>query len=267
MPLFDRNKSKLNFYVDGILICLAISSLNFVLLGFLYCLMYPKDLIFIGQLIPHQLYFYIPFGLIVAAYHGYLLAVNYIIICSTASMQIVYLMYLTFFITNLRINSKKAYQTDHLLRQPQNLRIVYRSLQILHNNFLCFMGIYWFLFYCMFYTIPIIVNVLLLNHWNQLSRIMVVLLGFGGFSTVLFSMVYSEIGKYLWVQGNKNFDSWAKKEFNVSKFEKKVMRKFCRSLKPILLRHGNSFVIGRITQFIYVKSLILYTFKALIAFK
>ncbi len=92
-------------------------------------------------------------------------------------------------------------------------------------------------------------------------------MGIGYVAFLIFWIFVLQIGKYLWIQGNKNFDSWAKFDCSCSNHEKKIMKRFRKSCRLVLICHGKVLVFGRMTQFVYIKSLIIYTCKLLIGFR
>ncbi len=67
--------------------------------------------------------------------------------------------------------------------------------------------------------------------------------------------------------GNKVFDSWMKVGFDCNDWEKKAMMKFRKSCGLILILHGNTFVIGRMSQFVHTKTLKAYTGRIILAVK
>lgn len=143
----------------------------------------------------------------------------------------------------------------------------FRSLQTMHANFVCFMGPYTSVFHFLFTLFPVFANIALLIYWRKLGFIVAGILFVFLIIGVSSWMVILQIGKYLWVKGNKSFGSWGKIGFSANSYQNKIIKRFKRSCRLILLRHGNILVLDRIAQFVYVKSLLFLTLKAWLAFK
>ncbi len=264
----NRNTDKLNWFIDGILLNLVMSCFNISVFGFLLCLFNPRESIFLGQLIPLKYYSFFPQSILISVFHTYILFVHHVSICAVGAVLLIHLSYLNFMVSNeLHLRLVKPYRTIFTFRNATNIRIVYRSLQILHQNFVCFMGPFVSLFNGFATMLPIMTNVICLKYWNELSWIIKLLLFTGATMSFSFWILFSQVGKSLWLGGSRNFYSWKIVGFDVDSFEKKAMKKFVRSCKLILIRNGNFLVIGRMNQFIYVKSLILYTCKVWLAIK
>lgn len=176
-----------------------------------------------------------------------------------------YLFYIILIIQQLNLRSKKPYITFYLLREPNRLRVFYRSLQILNENAMCFLGPCFVIIHAAFTIYFIFVQTVFIR--SKLSFVVWVFLTVSYVGSFTFWMCVLQIGKSLWLQGNNNLDSWAKVGFNCGNHDRKIMAKFRKSCRLILIRHGNVLVFGRMTQFAYVKSLILYTCKLLIGLR
>lgn len=102
----------MNWFIDGFIFCLGSISLFIGFLGFLYCAHNPMSEIFIGQLIPKNYYTFIPYGIIVAIFHGYLIFVIQLSTCAAIGGTIPYLFYLIYFVTvDINLGSRKQYRT------------------------------------------------------------------------------------------------------------------------------------------------------------
>lgn len=267
MPNFKQNKERMNWFVDGTVLGLLGLCILICFLFLLFCLYDPRAVIFAGQLIPLKYYHYFPMGVIIAFVHTFNLFVFEIAVVIVANGVIIYLFYVFILVQEIRLKSRKAYRTRDSLRQAENLRYFYRSLQIINANAMCFMGQYVAIFHALFTVYPIFINSVFVCFGDKLDWIVVALLIIGDVWSVGFWLFVLQIGKCLWVTGNKNFDSWAKVGFIGNRLEKNVMKKFRKSCKLILIHHGKFLVLGRMTQFVYVKSLIIYTCKVLLALK
>jgi len=75
-----------------------------------------------------------------------------------------------------------------------------------------------------------------------------------------------EFGRFLFCRGTKVIKSWKVDEKNYQG-ESKVMKKFARSCKPIVLSYGKQFVVGRVSVLVFFRGIVRGTFRALLATK
>lgn len=185
----------------------------------------------------------------------------------TGVMSVTYLFYLVIFIQELQLGLKNTYKLTDVVREPRNICVFYRALQIFHENALCILGNYLPIIHVLLTTFFLFVNSIFITFWNELDSLIVGSFSVAYIACFVFWIFVLQIGKFLWIQGDKKFDSWSKVGFECNALEKKTMKKFRRSCRLIFIRHGNILVFGRMTHFVYIKCLIVYTCKILLAFK
>ncbi len=266
MPAFNPESSQLNRNMEIVLYGFFISVL-FTFLCVIAVLIYdPTSLVFFGALVPQKFYSYFPIGTVIILYHAFYLLLVCFIIIYTLAIVMVFVFYVTVLLTKEMSLSRNKYKTLNTLRQPENLRVVYRAFQVLFANFVCFIGRFVSLAHGFCITVPIFCNFLLIRYWSNLeliSRMFVVMLAFMLFSFWTFVL---QLGKYLFVRGNKILGSWQRKRWE-NQLERRVMKRFQKSCRLILIRCGNQLVLGRITQFNFVKSIMRGTFRSLLTSK
>lgn len=104
------------------------------------------------------------------------------------------------------------------------------------------------------------------RYWNVLSilgkgpMILGLPLSMGFWTLVL------QLGKYLLVGSNKIMVSWSCTAYTDCK-ERKVMKVIRKSCKPVAISWVTSLVLGRMTQFNYLKGIMWGTFKFLVTSK
>lgn len=172
-----------------------------------------------------------------------------------ALMFAAYMFYLVVLIQDHKLGYKHVYKMSNALRMAKHICVFYRSLQILHKNALCFMSQYLAILHLLFTVFFLFVNFSFIRFWNELNWLIIGFISVGYIGCFSFWMFVLQIGKYLWIKGNNNFDSWDKVGFVCNPAEKKVMKKFKKSCRLILICHGKILLIGRMTQFfLYKKS-------------
>ncbi len=119
---------------------------------------------------------------------------------------------------------------------------------------MCFIGQFVAFTHALMIVIPVLCIFVLFRYWNALSTLGKgpVVLGFPltfGFWTFVL-----QLGKYLFVRSNNGLVSWSRKTWN-SRLENKIMGKFRKSCRPVVLCWGKALVLARITQFNYIKGI------------
>lgn len=143
MPGFNRNADILNLLIDGLHLLLIVICLGFFALSTLLCLYNPRDIIFVGQLIPLKYYSYFPFGILTSLFHGYLYFIIVLSILILAGPAFGYVYYLKiFFINEFSRFPKNKYKTHESFRCSKNIIHLYRCLQILHEQMMFFGSLY-----------------------------------------------------------------------------------------------------------------------------
>jgi len=264
-PNFDANKCKTILLLDVILY-LSVASALFVYLPLILVLVYdPAGAIFIGDLIPTA-YFVFPIRLIVILFHGYLILVVHLVMISLGNAAWVYLWYITpIYTKELRIG-RGNHKMEDTLRNPKNIRHIFRCLQVLHANIFCVLGLVILVCNASFMLTSIYCNFVLIRYWDELQ-------GFSKMQFLNWSVIFVwswqfilEFGRYISSKGGKVLASWKGNKWG-SMRENRVMERFHRSCKPIVLAYGNHFVIGRLSILRYFRGITRGTFRALLTTK
>ncbi len=266
MPSFNPESSKLNTAIEILLYGFFMSILFTMFCAILLLIYDPTSVVFFGALVPLKYYSYFPIGIVIIIYHTfYILLVSFNLIY-TVAILIVFILYSTVLLTKEMSLTRNSYKTLNILRTPQNMRVTYRAFQILFANLLCFAGPFLLLGHGFTVMFPIFCNFVLIRYWNVLKPIskifavMAAVMVFGFWTFVL------QLGKYLSVRGNKTLESWKRKRWN-NHLDRRIMQNFQKSCRLVLIRCGNQLVLGRITQFNFVKAIMRGTFRSLLTSK
>lgn len=264
VPHFDPEKSKYNLVLEVLLVVLAV---NYFGLGVLVTLLVgydPRAVTFLGRLIP-EIYFFAPVKLLVVFLHAYVVVIGVMACGTLACLGTVYGFYVTLILSKeLRIkNNCTTYLTTEKLRRTPNLRLIYRSFQLVHQNFMCFLGIYIVILNASVVVSVVFTNFVLLRYWSDQHTIMRVLgLGY----TLMFILIWTailQLGKLLFLKGNKVVNSWRGRDWG-NVVENRIMKRFKISCKPILLSYGRQFVIGRQSILVFYRCVTRGTVRALL---
>lgn len=263
MPKFDPNSNKLNWFLDFIVLNICSGWILICFLLALLSIYNPRECMFLGVLIPDNIYSYFPWGIVVSLFHSYLLIGICLNMAITSSLNIINLFYITLLTTQELCLGRSEYRTEDILRRPNDLMRVYRALQILHGSFIVVLGPFVAFFHLKSTVFPIYVFYVLSCYGGQMDLVTNSAILTSAVSIINFWMVILQLGKYICVKGNESLWSWKEFSLGPSK-DARIMSKFRRSCTPMLICYGKTFKIQRITQFMYVKGIIRGTFRSLL---
>lgn len=263
--MFKNNakRDKFNFAMEKLVFGNSGSWIITGLAAFLICIYFPRSLHFLGAIVPDKYYVYFPIGLLTTVFHIYVLAIMFVNVITLVCMNLTFTLYLTFLLTNELRFGQTQYITSEKLRKPVKLRHAYRSFQVLMANMLCFHGQHLYIIYLFCTILPVFCICILIRYGNYLQMLSWALIMCMVALSVGVYILLLQLGKYLFIRGNKVLRSWQNKNWN-STLETKIMNRFKRSCRLVLIRHGNLLVLGRMTQFLYVKNMMRMIFKVLV---
>lgn len=267
MPNFNPNKARVNWLIEGAILSYSLTCFLIGILVTLWCLYDPCAFVFIGNMFPDQYCSSHLLRLVATIFHGYLMLILEINVALTGSVVMVYLFYITIFLTKeLRMNCCH-YKTSDNLRELHNLQKIYRSFQILNEHVMFVFGPYITLFHGIFVVGPVFGNFIIIRYWTSLDILSKGPVCIACWIATIFWLLVLQLGKYLWVGGKQILWSWRQFDWKVSERERSTMKKFTKSCRPILIFHGKQFVVGRLTQFTYFKAVIRGLFRVLLTGK
>lgn len=199
-----------------------------------------------------------------------LLIILYGICCLTISCTIVlwfillYGYYVVLFYSNELHLNRDRYRTESRLRKdPKTLRQVYRAFQVLHQNALYLFGPYIIAANAAFMVSMIYLNFVLIRYWTQMSIQTKAPLVMGEFLDFSIWTGVIVMGIFLSSKGSKVLNSWNGNKWS-SPIENETMKRFRRSCKPLVLCYGTQFVVGKSSLFVFYRSVIRGTCRALL---
>lgn len=249
MPNIDVNASKFSTVLHRLMKLTTALGAFMSIFAILFCIYDPRAAIFLADWIPLKYYTYFPIGISFVLFHSYLiicLGLNFVII---ANLFFAYLYSVTVFYTQELVLGRKRYETLNTLRSnPENLRHVFRCFQILNSNIMSWVGIFLTFFYSVSLVLPTLGNFVLITYWNDLfiaGKLSIACSSWGAFT---FWTAALQFGKYLYVRGYKILRSWKGARWG-SKKDTRIMNRFRKSCRPVLIQNGSLLVFARITQF------------------
>lgn len=236
------------------------------LLSIIWCIINPRESLFLGDLIPADYYSYYPWGILVCIFHIPLIILLCLSTATTCSFGMLFYYYLLHILTQeLRIG-QQHYKTVDALRQPEQLTKTFIMLRIIHKYFELTIGRLLLFLHMMMTIGPVLAMFLLIAFSGRLRFFENALLFVSAVSPTFLWIFTLQVGNYLFVRGNKTVNSWRFFDLSKSRREVKSMQKFRRCCKPLLLCYGKTFKVERITQFVYVKGIVRGVFRLLLTF-
>lgn len=268
MPTFNVEQNQFSKWINFISLIFFAANFNFAFLITAYCAYAPREAIFLGRWIPKERFSYFPHTIIVTIFHSYLmliLAINQAITCILFFSNMFYMTIVLSRELNLNLKFEK-HRTNSRLRSVKNIQHTYRSFQVLMEQWNCVLGLVLYTGNLVFVGVPVLFNVIMFHFWKQLEPIAraTLLSGMVVVCTVWFAVL--QCGKYFWLQGRETLQSWKVRRWTNDR-DNKIMRKFHKSCRLVLLRYGKALVLARVTQFLYVIGLLKWTFKMSLAMK
>lgn len=268
MPLTNPELYGPNKTLTGLLCSFNLSVYGVIAFCCCVCAHSPRSEIFISFIIPKLFDKFFFIELITISFHSYLyvvLAHNAVLILGCV---IIYVLYVPSLLTKeLLLGPSVRYRTSENLRSSANIRYTFRAFQLFNENAMQQFGVYLPISQVILTFHPIFGGCILLRYWPELKSLTKAAILLGGPSAMFTWLFILQAGKDLQVEGNKMLWSWRK--YNVSTFntiEAKIMRKFGKSCRPILIHYGNIFVIERMSQFTYIiKGVVWGTLRARLA--
>lgn len=227
----------------------------------------PQQPPFWGYLVPNK-YFILPVRLAVCVYH----ISNIFYLCHGLSLSCSLLIIYNFFIPyilgkEMRVGRRKScYKADDEIRKADNLRLVFRGFQVLHYNFICFVGLFLALINAGCMVTAMYALFVLINYGKDLQVLTAIPLLI---AVVLIMVIWSavlEYGKIYHVMCKKVFFSWKRYNWG-SRKENQIMAKFRVSCRPILMSYGKDFVVGPLSVLNFSKGVMRGTMRVLLSAK
>ncbi len=263
-PNFCPNDNRINRISDGILGILIIQMFCLSTFYSVYFMYDPQGIIFIGALIPKNI-FIVPLAILSFLFHSYVGSILCINAALLAGKCTVYIVYIHLLLNKELRLGRCCYKTCDNLREAKNIRLVYRSLQILHQHCLlyCPFGIYLAIFNFGFIATTVYITFALAGYWKLLSGYARTLLILGDLFVIAYWIFILQVGCLLFDGSKKVLMSWKIHDWGL-KEQNKLMSKFCRSCTPILLCYGSSFVVGKLSILRYFRVITRGTIRALL---
>lgn len=159
------------------------------------------------------------------------------------------------------------HKTSRNLRKLENLTMFYRTLQIILRYFSESFGLLATVGHLVMLNLSVYNQISLMTHWSQLNNpTRALLLSCHLLGNLIYLCALDMLGRLV-TESGKTIKSWRPSEFltEESKSSVKVMKKFKKSCKPLMVVYKNFYFVRRSTVLSFLKHTSNVTFRALIA--
>ncbi len=238
-----------------------------VLLVTLVAIIFPHLPIFPGYYVPETFHFLVKL-VFCYAYSTYILVylfINVALLLIAALVISVY--YIPFLVWELKLGrSKKAYKSCKSVRHPvNNLMLAFRTCQIVQLYLNNVIGIFLVPTHFLVTQFVVMGTYTVIKHIQTLNITTSVILLVLVVAAALFWGTFLLICGYFHLYGERVLKSWKYFGKWKSKEDKKLMSKFRKSCKPIMINYYNYFAVRRLTVLKFFRSLSRGIFRALLA--
>lgn len=263
MPSFDPERSRFNKILEA-LICIKLFVL-LIIYAFILVFIWvkPRGPVTFGELVPPK-HFYWWVHVLIFIFHFHIVTLLMINVVSVGACVLIYLTYFAYFLPKELCLNKSKYKTLCKLRNIENIIHIYRSFQVLHVNVMYVLGIALLSCNAIFMSTVMLANFFLATYWNSFGLLIKLPLLLGSPTLTAFWAVLLDIGRRIGRGTTKVLISWKVHAWK-SKHDRKLMSKFRKSCKPIMLCYGMQFVVGRTSVLKFFKGVVRGTMRALLA--
>lgn len=159
------------------------------------------------------------------------------------------------------------YKSDENLRNNQtNLRNVYRGFQVLNAHAMYIIGPFVLVSNAVFMAEIQYFTFILIRYWPTLELFAKLPLMGGCIIMPIIWTAVMEFGRLFYSQGTKVITSWKKGKWD-SPLDNKIMSRFRKSCKPLLIAYGSTFIVKRSSLLTFYKGVFRGIFRALLTTK
>ncbi len=158
---------------------------------------------------------------------------------------------------------KPKYNTVPSLRTPKRLTKVYREVQVGVRILMNVFGLLLVPAQTLITQLAIFVSFLMSEHRNKMGTTTQMVMVSWAILSVCTWVLILEVAGYVHKYGEEVLKSW---KYHVwkTKFERRLMSKFRKSCKPIMIHYERAYTIKRITVLKYVRGIIKGVFRTLL---
>jgi len=261
-PDYDENNSRKSKLIDLGIFCIFI---GFIFVSVLNCVVncvYSHLPVFLGYILEDAPPIVkLPMAYIVPCICLWIIFFNaFSLICGFYG----YGMYIVPFLSKELKMGGYPYETPSKLRQPQNLIVAYRALQLFQQVVNSLMGKFIVPTQTIVTKLIIISCYMAIRHGDEMEKATIaLLLTWSGLAGIFWASTLM-LGGYLHMYGEKTLLSWKYHQWN-NKFDNKLMSKFRKSCKPIMVSFGHTYKIRRLSVLKFVRGLSRGILRALLA--
>lgn len=262
MPNYDPNACKINHHVDLMCVVCRWGSFILALLEITHCFIYSGSS-------PFYIYYYIPVeyqGLLMYLFTCFItslvFAVTSINLGFIAALNGINFHIIHIVSDDIRCNRKLKYRSLDTLRTGHNMRITYRSLEILHLLQLESTSMVLYPMNTLMIKMIVFCGSNLIKYHKFMHPLIKYIVGIWSVGGLLFWGFVLEMCGYLALYSQRAITSW---KYHNWGDDAKVMSRFKRSCRPMRVSYQTVFTIKRLSVLKFFRGIGKKLFKAFVA--
>ncbi|CAL8125332.1 unnamed protein product [Orchesella dallaii] len=260
-PDYDSKNSTKSKLIDLGLVCILLASVVTSVVNCIVNCVYPHLPIFLGYILEEAPPIVkIPFAYVIPCIFVWIIFFNcFVAVCP---MYAYGLHILPFLFKELRMG-RTNYETPSEVRQPQNLIVAYRSLQLFQQLVNNLVGKFIVPTQAIVTKLIVLSSYMAIKHGDKMEKAsFFLIITWAGLAALFWSLMLM-IGGHLHVHGKRVLDSWKYHRWG-RPFDTKLMSKFRKSCRPIMVSFGNTYRIRRLSGLKFIRGLSRGILRALL---
>lgn len=265
VPEFNPNSSPTVRLIDifGLLIFVAMVSTGFLNVMFYIMFPFTPNLPASTFLDPSSPWYFHAFLQIFTNYNT---LVNYVNLTAVVEPVYIYgVVVVPLLVKEFRVGLDR-YKTISALREPVQLRVIYRAVQILQGTVNDVLGRFLVPMQSVATLLFIFCSFVIIRHGNRLDKLTFVLMISWALLALIFWSAALIIGGYIFLKGTKTINSWKRYQWS-SPRERKIMMKWAASCRPITISYGRMFIMKKSSLLIFIRGLCRGLMRTLLTIK
>lgn len=266
MQQLRPDDSKIDKIHDGMTVCFIAATLTCAITFCIYILVDADGVTSLVVIFPNGTLF-MPLKFAYIFIHVYVVVILLLACNLIGVFSITYCFYVTIIYTvelNLSLKPNKYRACNSLRNDLEKFFLVFRAFQVLHQYLLAVYGLMLLIFQRAFMYMVSICNVVLFCYWDEMEPFARAPVLAGMLLSLTAWTLVLEFGRIMFSRGTKTVNSWSSRDWKTVR-DKRLIKKFKKSCKPLLLGCGTVFVIKRATILNFSRGVARGTMRLLLA--
>ncbi len=254
--------------IDIVFAGFLLTTLSVIALDSISFVVFPELPILMSSVIPSGRFYTTSLQALCLMYNIYMIIIlHWTIFIAYVYVLLIHVFFVVPFVSKEFTLNRKSYKSSWFLRNPTNLRLELRAVQILQFIFNKAVGVFLYPLQILCTVSFIFSTFTIIKQRNDLSMEVFAMTVIWSVATSVPWALFLIIGGYLHSNAGKISSSWKCYKVWRTSSERREMNKFQLSCKPITFNYGTFYVIRRVSVLIYVRVLTRGLVRALLTLK